>query len=65
MKISELIEVLQDTISDEGDLEIYTPVDRFDDQGFEFDKGLMDIAEIIEGDKKFISLTVYPEGQEV
>jgi hypothetical protein len=64
MKISELIEVLQDTISDEGDLEIYTPVDHFDNQG-EFDNGLMEIAEILEGDKKFISLTVYREGQEL
>ena len=66
MKISELRGVLQDTISDEGDLEIYTPVDRFEEavEEDEWAEILVGVKWIV-GDKKYMTLTVYPIGQEL
>lgn len=63
MKINELIQVLMRTEKDAGNLEIKTPVDRLDDQGFECDTAAILIAEVTEDGNKFMALTVYPEGQ--
>ena len=66
MKISKLIKVLQETKAEEGDLAIYTPVDRFEEAVEEDDWAeiLVGVKWIV-GDKKYMTLTVYPIGQEL
>ena len=66
MKISELIDVLEKTISESGDLAIYTPVDRFEEavEEDEWAEILVGVKWIV-GEIKYMTLTVYPVGQEL
>lgn len=66
MTISELIKILQETKAEEGDLAIYTPVDRFEEAVQEDDWAEICVGvNHIVGEIKYMTLTVYPIGQEL